>query len=62
MDFPGNASVVALTKEQTATLYPAVSGVGLLARAMLGIARCALIRSSAFDFGRQVNQVRAASV
>jgi hypothetical protein len=51
-----------LTKEQTATLYPAVSGVGLLARAMLGTARCALIRSSALDFGRQVSQVRAASV
>ena len=62
MDFPGNASVVALTKEMTATLYPAVSGVGLLARAMLGTACCALIRLSALDFGRQVSQVRAASV
>jgi hypothetical protein len=46
MDFPGNASA-AVTKVQTANLYPAVLGKLTSARAKLGTARCALIRSAA---------------
>jgi hypothetical protein len=47
MDFPWNASSAALTKVQTATLYPAVLDKLLPIRATLVTARCVLIRSAA---------------
>ncbi len=61
MDFPKNASLIASTKDRL-QLCIRPCWVKGSTRAMLETARCALIRPWAPWCGRQVSQVRAASV